>query len=469
MKQFNKLTLMLAALMLPLMAQALPFVPTTSPTSRPIHWYQLKTGSMYIYAALGWDMDIHASNTASKTDEYLWCFVGDSNSGYKLYNRSMKKYMTEVFFMGEGSAAEVNYYEAGSGNNFYIYSNTRNGRITQKMYLCYDSENELYGSAYKYNQYTVTEVLVEEISVTAEPVISLTVMEEECQIQATGDGDVHLYINNTQVSNPYKIARTDTDQSITVTATAQEPGKEMSTVTKTLTIPHLELPGPGPNNGITLTPYGYHIPNNELGNEDSEGYAKLFDQNKSTKWCVVNSTGEWQTIWVDFKSNQSIVPTGYILTTGNDTYTYYGRNPKSWRIYAKAGESDDWTMLVTVSDGKNAGLGTKNNTDYSFDISNQKAYQFFRFEVSAIEGKDGWNPNNYVFQLAEFQFNVAAITGDVNGDGVVDVDDLNIVINVIIKKSTQEQWPNADVDGNGVVDVDDLNRVINIMVGKYKG
>ena len=60
----------------------------------------------------------------------------------------------------------------------------------------------------------------------------------------------------------------------------------------------------------------------------------------------------------------------------------------------------------------------------------------------------------------------AAVKGDVDGTGVVDVDDLNIVINIMVKKATESQWPNADVDGNGVVDVDDLNLVINIIVKK---
>ena len=55
---------------------------------------------------------------------------------------------------------------------------------------------------------------------------------------------------------------------------------------------------------------------------------------------------------------------------------------------------------------------------------------------------------------------------DLNHDGVVDIDDLNIVINVMLRKATTSQWPNADLDGNGEVDIDDLNAVINIMVGK---
>ncbi|MBQ7690600.1 MAG: leucine-rich repeat protein [Muribaculaceae bacterium] len=61
------------------------------------------------------------------------------------------------------------------------------------------------------------------------------------------------------------------------------------------------------------------------------------------------------------------------------------------------------------------------------------------------------------------------IRGDVNGDNVVDVDDLNIIINIMIKKATLAQWPNADINKSGTVDVDDMNIVINIMVHKDNG
>ena len=88
--------------------------------------------------------------------------------------------------------------------------------------------------------------------------------------------------------------------------------------------------------------------------------------------------------------------------------------------------------------------------------------------MSEIVGADKWDASNYTFQLAEFQFmgKDSSIKGDTNGDGLVDIDDLNIVINVMLRKATMSQWPNADLDGNGEVDIDDLNAVINIMVGK---
>ena len=58
--------------------------------------------------------------------------------------------------------------------------------------------------------------------------------------------------------------------------------------------------------------------------------------------------------------------------------------------------------------------------------------------------------------------------GDVNHDGFVDVDDMNIIINIMLNKNgaTLAVYPDADVDKSGGVDVDDMNIVINIMLGK---
>ncbi len=56
------------------------------------------------------------------------------------------------------------------------------------------------------------------------------------------------------------------------------------------------------------------------------------------------------------------------------------------------------------------------------------------------------------------------IVGDVDGNGVVDVVDVNAIINIMLGKT--DKIDAADVDGNGEVDVVDVNVVINIMLGK---
>ena len=148
----------------------------------------------------------------------------------------------------------------------------------------------------------------------------------------------------------------------------------------------------------SLTATGYNTPGNIHNNTD-EAYTKLVDGNKNTKWVVVMS-GSWQPIYIDLKSSVPFKPTSYILTTGNDTHAFYTRNPKNWKVYGRNSESESWTELAHVTDG--TGLGDADTTDYTFQFNGvTKAYQYYRFEVIEIGGKDRWDSNNYVFQLAE--------------------------------------------------------------------
>lgn len=56
-------------------------------------------------------------------------------------------------------------------------------------------------------------------------------------------------------------------------------------------------------------------------------------------------------------------------------------------------------------------------------------------------------------------------TGDVTGDNIVDVEDVNAVINIILKVKTADEYPgNSDITGDGIIDVEDVNAVINIIL-----
>ena len=185
-----------------------------------------------------------------------------------------------------------------------------------------------------------------------------------------------------------------------------------------------------------LIPTAAYTPNNVNGLED-EDYRKLFDKDKNTKWCVDNSTGSWETIWADFKSKVAFIPTSYTFTTAFDAYYWQGRNPKKWKIYAKAKESDEWTTIVDVTDGDAAGLGINSMNDYSFPIDGLSTkYLYFRFEVSEVRGKGGWQNDHYVFQLAELLMYgstlTPAVAGDVNGDHEVNIADVNSIIDIIL-------------------------------------
>ena len=69
-------------------------------------------------------------------------------------------------------------------------------------------------------------------------------------------------------------------------------------------------------------------------------------------------------------------------------------------------------------------------------------------------------------QWKEFNIQSNFIVGDVNGDGIVDVEDVNEAINHILKLPTSPNFnfDAADVDNNGVIDVEDVNLIINIIL-----
>ena len=61
----------------------------------------------------------------------------------------------------------------------------------------------------------------------------------------------------------------------------------------------------------------------------------------------------------------------------------------------------------------------------------------------------------------------AGLAGDVNGDGEVDVNDVNILINIILGTDDAEKYDGrADVNGSGGIDVSDVNALLNIILGK---
>ena len=59
------------------------------------------------------------------------------------------------------------------------------------------------------------------------------------------------------------------------------------------------------------------------------------------------------------------------------------------------------------------------------------------------------------------------LKGDVDGNGTVDVTDVNIVVNIILGKDSADKYGGrADVNGVDGVDVSDVNAIVNIILGK---
>ncbi len=66
-----------------------------------------------------------------------------------------------------------------------------------------------------------------------------------------------------------------------------------------------------------------------------------------------------------------------------------------------------------------------------------------------------------------FVYKASGIAGDVDGDGRVDLADLNAIVNIILGKNNASDYVgDADTDGNGNVDLSDLNIIINTILGQ---
>lgn len=75
-----------------------------------------------------------------------------------------------------------------------------------------------------------------------------------------------------------------------------------------------------------------------------------------------------------------------------------------------------------------------------------------------------WFPRRIA--VLDQQFPHPGIPGDTDGNGVVDVDDLNLTINIMLGRVPAYDYPAADANEDGMTDIDDVNLTINIMLGK---
>ena len=123
-------------------------------------------------------------------------------------------------------------------------------------------------------------------------------------------------------------------------------------------------------------------------------------------------------------------------------YAPFATNPDDSKIYFLGGSCEQWNLFA-------------NSYDFFMTLNTGQAY--LAVDKSLLGG-DYTSP----VQLDLW----SALPGDVDGNGTVDVADVNIVINIMLGKDNASNYPNANVDGQGGIDVADVNMVVNIMLGK---
>lgn len=105
-----------------------------------------------------------------------------------------------------------------------------------------------------------------------------------------------------------------------------------------------------------------------------------------TYWLTEDENG-FETKFIEFYAANPIVLKGYRLRTACNTEKYDNRRPKSWTLKGKKHANDTWTDLATVTGDTHLPAGKEEFRDYWL-TDNTKPYQYFRFEITAIQGSE---------------------------------------------------------------------------------
>ena len=175
-------------------------------------------------------------------------------------------------------------------------------------------------------------------------------------------------------------------------------------------------------------------------------------------------------------------------------YIFHGFEPNKATIYLKdpTTDPDNWSQVYFYAwDGNGNLLGSWPGmlmSEASTTMVKGTKFYFHAFDITAEDYTfnlifsqgdgghqtidiTGLNRDTYFeissttnkYTVRDITADYTAVSGDVNGDGTVDIADVNAVINVMLGKTTTNP---CDVTGDGTIDISDVNAVINIMLGK---
>lgn len=127
-------------------------------------------------------------------------------------------------------------------------------------------------------------------------------------------------------------------------------------------------------------------------------------------------------------------------------------------------QPDDKWVATLSDDGKTLTVFGTDMDGFTcqFEADPANVY-YFSLPAGMVKNENGEESEHIFIRFNYLKGETPTIPGDVNGDGRVDVEDINAIINVMLGKSDDAK---ADVTGEGAIDVTDINAVVNIMLGK---
>lgn len=209
-----------------------------------------------------------------------------------------------------------------------------------------------------------------------------------------------------------------------------------------------------PNNGMALA---FFVLN------DSQCYNSLKEPHGHQSLMTrCNANGEFED-WI---------VSGQLTATENSKFDFDLRNWESINSVLPAG-GPTIQVLVSTTSATDRSSFTQVGDDYNVALFDEVAWPHLSYNLGAYAGQKIYvalraNATDCLgafydnFEFVHFSF---GIKGDVTGDGMVDVEDVNAVINIILKFKTTVDYPgNADVSEDGIIDVEDVNEIINIIL-----
>ena len=158
----------------------------------------------------------------------------------------------------------------------------------------------------------------------------------------------------------------------------------------------------------------------------------------------------------------------YLLdANATESLTFKASNyPQITSIKVYAGDvnvKEDAPLLAVVEQGDSLARVIEGITDTYYDVTNLIAGGTYKYQVETV----------YVDDTHSVKSNIERVTllgtrGDVNADGVVDITDVNILINIMLGKDSADNYGSRAyvTEGDLMVDIADVNTTINIMLGK---
>jgi hypothetical protein len=128
--------------------------------------------------------------------------------------------------------------------------------------------------------------------------------------------------------------------------------------------------------------------------------------------------------------------------------------------FTQVGTSTTWTATVDYGDGSSVqALGLAGMT---FALSHTFAEVGVYNVIVRVSDDTGHVGSDTA--VVTVTYPSSGIFGDVNGDSVVNCQDLKIAGSVIGKRTGQPGFfPTADIDGNGVIDIRDISAISRLL------